>query len=146
MTVSLNAGASNGLWILLLWFLKYTWGATQLASTTRSLSGPGRMDGPVSGRLCSSKGLTSPSHLFFPFLQAVQARAPRLGICACGWLPPPCPSGSERPISFVLRLFDAVSEPFDTDADGLNDMMVVEARAMRGADETTQYRPKLSVI
>jgi hypothetical protein len=26
---------------------------------------------------------TSPSHLFFPFLQAVQARAPRFGMCDC---------------------------------------------------------------
>jgi hypothetical protein len=30
-------------------------------------------------------GHTSPSHLFFPFLQAVQARAPRLGMWACCW-------------------------------------------------------------
>jgi hypothetical protein len=62
---------------------------------------------------------TSPSHLFFPFLQAVQARAPRFGMCDCicccedeplctvdmtCWLAPPV-------IRVSLRRFKDISAP-----------------------------------
>lgn len=55
----------------------------------RKRAGPARKVGPVliAGREYNgpSGELTSPSHLFLPFLQAVQALAPRFGMCAEGW-------------------------------------------------------------
>lgn len=60
-------------------------------------TGPGGRAGlSVTGRGGGQDRRTSPSHLFFPLRQAVQARAPRLGMwtdcwpCASSELPGPC--------------------------------------------------------
>ena len=94
---SLDTGGGEGLNGLLLWFLKHALGAAELAAATGSLqaylsgSGPGGAGGQREGHtrpLVRNKHiktrLTSPSHRFLPFLQAVHARWPRLGMCPGG--------------------------------------------------------------
>lgn len=77
--------------------------------------------------------LTSPSHLFFPFLQAVQALAPRFGMFAGGWDGEGCAdpaagiwdmfcSCAGRMV-FVRRRFEGTSELFEVVAVGDKDMV-----------------------
>lgn len=69
--------------------------------------------------------LTSPSQRFFPFLQAVQARAPLFGIWP--WLAGLAPGIAGEPFvsaPFVRRLFAGDSEPpLEAEAVGLSDIM-----------------------
>ena len=93
----LNTGVTHDLPIFLFGFLKDARGARKLAAATGSLqayisgSGPGGAGGQREGHtrpLVRNKHiktrLTSPSHRFLPFLQAVHARWPRLGMCPGG--------------------------------------------------------------
>lgn len=98
-----------------------------VGSDDKEPEGPGRrgVDGPVSEKSTMNEMIsrhTSPSQRFFPFLQAVQARAPLFGMWTGGCDEPI----SAPPISLfvLLRFPPCASEPFEMDADGDKDMLV----------------------
>ena len=78
------------------------------------------------------KSPTSPSHLFFPFLQEVQARAPRLGMWAvlCWGLAGPSAAMPGELGWGAFLFFELASEIFEMEADGLWDI----AKAKTGVD------------
>lgn len=74
------------------------------------------------------KSPTSPSHLFFPFLQEVQARAPRLGMWPefC-WGLSAASAAMPGELGWGAFLFlELASEIFEMEADGLWDIAKVK--------------------
>lgn len=90
-------------------------------------AGPGGLGGAARDGIGR---LTSPSHLFFPLRQAVQARAPLLGMCIAVGVRPAEVSWGDWAIApfavemerLVLRRLAGTSELLDTDVAGDKDM------------------------
>lgn len=120
--------ARHRLTIFLLWLFENTLCAVDLTSATWGLSTPARdtVSGPQPIKLTIR--LASPSQRFFPFRQAVQARAPRLATCAddeptpsCGECGLPTPLVLIETLS-VRRLLVGACPPLDTEVEGERDM------------------------